>query len=775
MSDERIGQSKVRKGSVRDLLYVLFGHKKKMLAFMILLFGVVAIRTMLTPHVYRSEAKLLLRIGRENVSLDPTATIGEVVSINRSYDWEVNSEIEILKSREVAERVVDDVGASFFLHGPKAATPPPDKAAAVATPTDEALQTVKETLDVVTGGTGKLASSLGLSEPVNEREKAIRKLTDNIEIKAQQNTSVISISYNEREPEVAKTTLERYIQAFLDKHLSVFCSASSQQFFERQVSQLQEKLTEAERELQNIKDTTGISALVEQRTVTVTAIGALEKNITEAEAELAASNAKIAGIQRILEKIPETVVIEEITGFSDYGADLMRSKLYDLRVAEKDLEGKYRPDSRQLDMMRKQVEEATSMLEKEQAKPNRTELRKGLNNAYQQMQLALLTEQSSISSLQSKIDKMHTQWGEAKATLKTLNQVENQTTRLEREITLLEASYNQYFTKLEEARIDQALKGEKISNVSILQAATLPAVPTGPGKVVRLGVGLLLAIVGGVAFAFFCEYLDHSIKTPEDVHEKLQLPTLASIPQARANTVGPVWKSTLWKRFGIKPRQTAPVQWDLPTNMRRHYAVFREQLLLSANGSMHGHYVLGVTSSSRCEGVSTVAANLASSLSEQGRGIVLLVDANIHDPSIHRIFRTRLSPGLIDVLGANSKHGEDDAIVRRAANLNVLTAGSTNGGATKGIASDSFTRFLESIKQNYRFVVVDIPALDEDSSTARLAGSCNGVVLVVETERLRWETISKTKQRLQQLDVNVLGVLLNKRRFPVPNWIYAAL
>ena len=68
-----------------------------------------------------------------------------------------------------------------------------------------------------------------------------------------------------------------------------------------------------------------------------------------------------------------------------------------------------------------------------------------------------------------------------------------------------------------------------------------------------------------------------------------------------------------------------------------------------------------------------------------------------------------------------------------------------------------------------------MPALDEDGSVVRLAGSCDGLVLVVETERLRWEAVSKARQQLQQWNTNVLGVLLNKRRFPVPNWVYAAL
>ncbi len=235
MSDERVAQSNVRKGSVRDLLYVIFGHKKKMLVFMVLLFGVVAIKTLVQPSTYRSEAKLLLRIGRENVSLDPTATVGEVVGINRSYDWEINSELEIIKSREIAERVVDEMGASVLLHGSGTATPDSNEALATVKPADEALRTVKNTLDIVADSPGKLANSLGLSEPVNEREKAIRRLTDNLKVEAQQNTSVIDLAYEERNPEAAKSTLDRFIQAYLEKHLTVYCMANSQQFFERQV------------------------------------------------------------------------------------------------------------------------------------------------------------------------------------------------------------------------------------------------------------------------------------------------------------------------------------------------------------------------------------------------------------------------------------------------------------------------------------------------------------------------------------------------------------
>jgi len=774
MKLEQTTQGRQQKGTLRDLLYVLFGHKWKILIFTILLFSAATVTTFLKPNIYRSEAQLLLRLGRESVALDPTASIGEITHINRSYDWEINSELQILKSRDLAERVVDELGAEAFGRKQEAAALDPNSLVA-SKPVNQTLQTAKEVLNAIETGPAKLTARVGLAQPLSEREKAVRKLQDGLEIKAVQNANVINLAYEEQSPIVAADVLTKFIQAYLEKHLAVYCIADSQRFFEQQVSDLRTKLDAAEGKLEAMKNTTGISSLTEQRAAKVTLIGDLERGISTAEAELTAANAKIARINDLVAGIPDTVIVEETSGFSDYGADLMRSKLYELRIAEKDIEAKYTPDSRQLEMIRKQIKEGTDLLQNEQSKPNRTEVKKGVNTAYQQMQITLLAEQSNVSGLQSKLATLRAQTAQAKASLQIMNQVETQTGQLQREITLLTESYNKYAGKLEEARIDHALKAERISNVSVVQAATVPTAPIGPQKILRLALGLLLAIVGGVGFAFLCEYVDHSIKTPEDVQEKLQLPTLASIPRARLNTVAPVLKSNGWKKFGVVPAQASPVQWDIPASVRRHYMALREQLLLGANRSAPGHYVVGVTSSSRSEGVSTVAANLASILSEQGSGTTLLVDANTRHPFIHRIFRTRLSPGLIDALTIDRGDDRDNTVVRRTTSLSILTAGSIGGSSAKIPPSDDLARLLEAAKENYRFIVVDMPALEEDSSVARLAASCDGVVLVVETERLRWESISRTKQRLTQHNSNVLGVLLNKRRFPVPNWVYAAL
>ena len=104
--------------SLRDFHYILFRHKWKVIVFFLAVMVTVTLGTFLAAEIYRAEAKLLVRIGRENVSLDPTATTGQIISIGQSRESEINSELEILKSRELAEKVVDAMGPKAFLERP---------------------------------------------------------------------------------------------------------------------------------------------------------------------------------------------------------------------------------------------------------------------------------------------------------------------------------------------------------------------------------------------------------------------------------------------------------------------------------------------------------------------------------------------------------------------------------------------------------------------------------------------------------------------------------
>jgi hypothetical protein len=272
-------------------------------------------------------------------------------------------------------------------------------------------------------------------------------------------------------------------------------------------------------------------------------------------------------------------------------------------------------------------------------------------------------------------------------------------------------------------------------------------------------MGLFLALIGGVGL--------HRLRasgpprTPEDVG--LRLP-LASIPLARLNTVSPVLAES---EEEAPRRPTGDDQWDIPAcggtmprsdncssaRLEPPRAIIIGDRFLPAEASAPWRQSLPACRTAaerlidRCQHLSSIAAP--------------------HLPNdCLLVWRTCCHAGPAS--------DGDGAIVRRAVSRRPA-AGGRNDTSARPAHSDTLIKYLQSAKQEYRFTVVDIPALSEDSSAIRLAGSCDGVVLVVETERLRWEAVATAKQQLQRPNINILGVLLNKRRFPVPKWIYAAL
>jgi capsular exopolysaccharide synthesis family protein len=798
-------ENRTPQSSLRDICYVLFRHKWKMILFFLAVIVTVSVSILHSPEVYRSEAKLLVRLGRESVTLDPIATTRQIINVSRSRESEVNLELEILKSRELSEKVVDSIGPDAFIRRP-------DKKLSIKRLGD--LVNRKTTQDAPT----EVQKSPGSPKVVNlttssdDRNKAVLKVMKNLEIKALKDSGIINISYETNTSKLAQNVITTLIDYYLEKHITVHQTPGSHQFFLEQVNGLRNTLAQSENELRNLRDKCGISSIEEQQQVILSRIAELEGQTGAAEAELAACEAKVQVLQKTLASIPEVLVTQETSGFSDHAIDLMRAKLYELQLKEHESLSEFTEGSQQVQMIRQEVAEARMLLDKEIAKAGRIEVSKGVNIAYIQIQSALTTEQAALSSFQAKVENLRKQLIIAKEGLKALNDADLKITSLKREISLQQANYQRYSENLEQARIDHALEAEKISNISVVQPATLPTRPVPQRKLLKLALGLLVGILGAIALAFFFEYVDHSIRTPDEAEEKLSLPILASIPCVRSNRIRPTGKrrkkqvehnktgtnskaiqGNIFGKFKehcifcrnalFKQREqtktidknvkSIPTLWKIPEKIRGHYSIFREELLLKVNGHSKAPFALALIGCRRGEGVSTVAANISAMLAQLSNGRVLLVDANIHYPSAHRIFETRLEPGLVDILSASQDYG--DKIVWRFRNLHILTAGTLNGNPPRILLPSRFNAMINSMKKDYHYVVLDMPAVGESRSAARLASLCDGVVLVVEAGSQRWEILCKTKEQLLKYNANTLGVVLNKRKFPIPEWLYQTL
>jgi len=717
-----------RQTSLRDLYYIFFRHKWKLILVFLAVVVIVAVFTFSAADIYRSEAKLLVLIGRESVTLDPTATTGPIIAVGRSLESEVNTEMEILKSRENAENVVNSIGPEAFQVG-KAEAP------------------------------SNLLERLGVSVPLSGRDRAVLSVIENLDVEVVEgsrgsSSKIIGVSYEAQSPKLAQQVLTKLIDSYMEKHIAVHRTPGSYQFFTEQVGQSRSKLEQSEKELENLKSQTGISSLAEQRGVILDRIGTLQTEIDSAEAALASSNAKVQSLQQNLADTPELVVTGTTVGLPNAAVDAMRATLYGMQLTEQDLVSKFEPDSRQVQDVRRQIAAAQALLDREQQQ--RSTVTRGLNTNYMEMQSTLLTEQTNVSSLNAQVETLKKMLVDAEAKLKVLTDSEGKITALTREIEIQEANYRKYSENLEQARIDNALENEKISNINLVQPATLPIKPVGPHKARNLLVGFLVGIFLSIAIALFSEYLDHSIKTPEEVEERLLLPTLACIPKVRTSRI------------------SSAENWDIPVRIREHYESLKEQLLLGQKGSKKEPRVLAIAGSHDDEGASTVAANLAATLARLGDGQVLLIDADLRHPSVHQIFESRLSPGLTDIL-ANGHSIEGVIVPSPVKNLHILSTGTIDGNLSEIFDSDAFIDLFKSIKKDYRFVVIDLPAVNEASWAVRLARLSDGVGLVVEAGRSRWEVVQRTKELLAQSNANVIGVVINKRRFYIPRWLYRTL
>ncbi|MDZ4848796.1 MAG: CpsD/CapB family tyrosine-protein kinase [Pirellulaceae bacterium] len=223
----------------------------------------------------------------------------------------------------------------------------------------------------------------------------------------------------------------------------------------------------------------------------------------------------------------------------------------------------------------------------------------------------------------------------------------------------------------------------------------------------------------------------------------------------------------------LSPRQ-APGTLAVPISECQHYYhTLLRSLPLRSNGANHPIATLGITSCYSGEGVSTVAVQL--SLAAASTGLrVLLVDLNWKRPSVHKAFNVPPSPGLIDALASDGSM-EVSVQASHILNLYLLPAGSSQEDFNQTTSLEKIAELIRSLRVDYDLIVFDLLASADAGTSLSLGSLLDGVVLVVESERVRWEVASRVQDLLSRSGAKVLGAVLNKQRQHIPNWLYRTL
>jgi capsular exopolysaccharide synthesis family protein len=428
------------------------------------------------------------------------------------------------------------------------------------------------------------------------------------------------------------------------------------------------------------------------------------------------------------------------------------------------LRSKYTDKNVLVQEVQRQISNAESLLKQET--PTRNQVTNGINPAYQELKLAMVKEESALAALSAKKDSLVMHLASVKSELQGFNNSEVQIARLQREKDIQEANYRKYTEKKEQARIDSALEVQKISNISVAQVATRPIKPIRPIKPLNLALGFMLGGLGAVGLAFMAEHNDHSLKQPGDVEKRLRVPLLTAIPHFPTDKLadGPVKASKPLLLPGVRTECGPMCQFE------ECCETLSDRLLHPAEGSTPPR-VIAVTSSRAGEGVSTVASNLALTLARKGNQRILLVEANHLNPAIHKIFGVKVIPGLTDHL-AEGQESLTGISSLRSSNLDVIQSGKGEVSLYQLADSREFSELLSLWKSEYSFVILDFPAISQTRSTLRLSSLADAVVLVVQAENVGYESVRKDLAQLGQAKAQVLGVVLNKRMFHIPEWVY---
>ncbi len=226
------------------------------------------------------------------------------------------------------------------------------------------------------------------------------------------------------------------------------------------------------------------------------------------------------------------------------------------------------------------------------------------------------------------------------------------------------------------------------------------------------------------------------------------------------------------KVFDIKRQaKPLPLGYKLPPQVSEEYQRMKH-LILNSNPARTIKTLL-FASAKEGEGTSTTLRNFAVTLASGGDS-VLLVDANLRNPTLHDLFNVEKKDGLTELLSGKNSLSE---VIKNTKidNLSIITSGIPHSNPSSVLESAVLAPATEQMKERANWILFDAPPINTYNDSNTLAGKMDGVIMVVQAENTRWEVAQSAKERIESDTVKILGVVLNKRKMYIPEWAYKLL
>jgi capsular exopolysaccharide synthesis family protein len=565
-------------------------------------------------------------------------------------------------------------------------------------------------------------------------------------------TDVLEITYKSREAEETAAVVNTIMNLYLDNDiLSNRAEAvAARQFMDKQLPKTQDAVRRAEAALRRFKQTNNIVNLSEEITSSVKVIGILDEQINNVQAELAQVTAQTQQLNQQLNITSKQAMA--MSAISQSPA--IQGILTQIQDTERQLAIE---SSRFLD-------NNPIIISLEAKKVN-------LNNILQQQILATVGSEIKVSPgllqigelkqtliqefIQSEVQRLglnqkyislYKSRSAYQQRLKVVPQLAQNQRELERKVEVAQSTYQTLLKKVQEL---QVAENNNTANARIIAQAQVPEKPASGQKPIVVAIGVLLGAFFGTTTILLLETKDRSLKTLQEVRDIFGYTLLGILPSLSK-------KSLFWHQ-NVDSTTSEIAAKDAPQSLTSEmYRVTQANLRLLSSDKVIKSIV--VTSSISKEGKSTVAANLATVISQLGRK-VLLIDADLRVPTQHHFWQISNSPGLSEVLVGQA--GYSDSIFRVMDNLDVLPAGVRPPNPLALLDSKRMAALIEEFSSAYDFVIIDTPPLLVGADALTVSQMTDGILLVARPGVIDYDNANTAKEMLKRSNYNVLGLLVN--------------